>query len=300
MPTTKIRKYVYEGSPPEGGIPINGVVSLTPQQQLNYDGRPFIMAGWFPGSGGFKTPDDAGNKANMWYTVQQPSGTRPASGWRDPESAPGYRVISKDGLARPPVALYGVVGTASDGVLYEQDTGRFYVLVDKSPDANTSGPGLTSDPLGYPPGPDSYEQGAADQADAGPPLVEFTVYESGDGFWVAKSPQTSASGNEKNPHRGISIINPGQWDKVAAGMSVREALDLDSYAQRGWNGMYSKRFLAWQYPGVTPAGEELASAMDAAEAGDEGAYRALRAVGIEYRGAPKEHSASGLLAALGL
>lgn len=150
-----------------------------------------------------------------------------------------------------------------------------------------------------PPGPEGFTKPGGD---AGGELLEFSVDAQGDGLWVARTPQLSAAGNEDNPHKGISIINPGAWEKVAAGMTPQEAMSsLTDYADRGWTGLWRK-FLAWQQgtSTVQPAGEELASAMDAAEAGDAGAWRALRASGINYKGAPAERKPSDILEALGL
>lgn len=132
--------------------------------------------------------------------------------------------------------------------------------------------------VNLPPGPGQVGPPGSPQAIM---AIEFSVAD--DGFWIAKTPQASAAVKDGNPHPGVSIINPGAWEQFAGGMTISEALSLDTYKDMGWLGL-DKHFLAWNGGGVSPAGEELASAMDACMKGDAGAERALRAVGVS---APK-------------
>lgn len=253
----------------------NHVSNVPPNQQANWDlGRQYIIAGIDAGM-----PND-GYHANAWYSVTGGSSF----------SVPPFKTASKatpnNGSDYPlGMVLYGNVGTDEEGWIYDPSVKKWYKDV-----ANI--PGATG--AGEPPGPDGFNP----LANASPEQVyEFTVTSDGDYFWTAKTPSTSARNNDKNPHRGISIINSDQWDKVAGGLSAREALDLDSYKDAGWTGLDHK-FLGWQDDGtVQPAGEELSSAMDAAtDNNDAGALRALRSVGVNP---PKQKKISGLLSDFG-
>lgn len=251
--------FTYDGDPPEGGIPANHVVNLSPQQQAAYNGEQFLMAGYNGAEQGLR---DNGGKANSWVLVTQAPGTRPGYG--------PFKVVNWLGATRPAVALYGVTGTESEGIKYDIVSRRFYRDA-----ASSVVPGAAGASANLPPGPGTV------QGDTGVPRpiqsIEFSVAD--DGFWIARTPASSAANKDGNPHPGISIINPGEWERVAGGMNIREALSLDEYKDAGWLGL-DKHFLAWQGSDSSPAGEELASAMDAAMDGDTGAQRALRAVGV--------------------
>lgn len=126
-----------------------------------------------------------------------------------------------------------------------------------------------------PPGPEGFTAGTEAPEEA----VEFSVTEDNN-FWVAKTPGASAAKKTGNPHPGISIINPGAWDRVSNGQTPSDALDLTEYREMGWTGL-DRKILAWQGGGsVAPAQEELGTAMTAAMKGDTGALRALKAVGV--------------------
>jgi len=124
------------------------------------------------------------------------------------------------------------------------------------------------------------------QAPVGPlaetTLLEFSINASGDGFWVAKLPALSAAKKEGNPHPGISGINPGTWERVSGGLSPREALGLEEYISAGWKGL-DRHIVAWQADtnDMTPAADELKSAITAAMNGDRVAQSALIFAGIK-------------------
>lgn len=145
------------------------------------------------------------------------------------------------------------------------------------PAGPSGGPAGMGSPLSQPPGLDSMGSVSTPTTIQ---AVEFSVIDGG--FWVAKNAQASAANVPENPHRGFSIINEGDWEKYSGGASVSDAFSLDTYKEMGWGGL-NKPFLAYQSGNVVqPAGEELASAMDAyMQNGDRGALRALRAVGVK-------------------
>lgn len=144
-------------------------------------------------------------------------------------------------------------------------------------------------PANLPPGPEGYT--ATDNVDENP--VEFSVVDDGAVFWVAKTPPASAAKKSGNPHPGVSIINPGAWEKYSGGQTPADALDLDEYREMGWTGL-DRKVLAWQDGGtVTPAGEEMGTAMEAAMKGDTGALRALKAIGVKPPAGMEEQQRGG-------
>lgn len=129
---------------------------------------------------------------------------------------------------------------------------------------------------GLPPGPSGLTPGISSPGGA---EIEFSVNEEHSGWWTARNPSASAAGQEGNPHKGISIINPGMWKTLTGDAPPKEALGLDEFKDRGWTGL-DKKFVAWNDGQIAVASEELGSTMEAAEMGDEGALQALASVGV--------------------
>lgn len=264
----------------------NHIVNVPPDKQKSWPpGRQFLMAGIDPHMGGQP------GIANSWWLLESDFGPTAGATVETAKFKNGTKATGNNGADFPVgQVLYGVVGTNEEGWTYDPSKRQWW-KEDKLGNAPEQG-----GTVALPPGPEGYSPGEA-TAEAS---IEFTVTDDGEGFWTAKTPETSAAagkGND-NPHKGVSIINPGQWEKVAGGMSVKEALDLDDYKAMGWTGL-DKQFLAWQGPGVQPAGEELASTMDEAMKGDKGALRALRSVGVKPPKNTDDGGGAGLFGSLG-
>lgn len=123
---------------------------------------------------------------------------------------------------------------------------------------------------------------------------EFSVISGG--FWVAVTPQQSAANKPGNPHKGASVINPGDWKRYAGDMTPDEAFaPLDEFKEAGWSGL-DQQIIAYQGGNsAAPAVEEVGSAINAAMNGDRTALRALKAIGIEPPGEGKYEKAGSWL-----
>lgn len=250
-------------APQSRPLAANHVSNVPPDKQATWPlDQQYIIAGL-----NVKEKND-GYHATTWYSVTG------GSSFSVPPFTTAVPATPDGGRAYPVgMPLYGNVGTDEEGWAYDPSTRQWYKDV---PDiAGTGAVGSTVTGPALPPGPSS---GGVPTAKA-TQSIEFSLEEGGDGFWIARTPAASAAMKDGNPHPGISIINPGEWERVAGGMSKREALSLDEFKDAGWKGL-DRQFLAWQGTDSQPAGEELASAMTEAMKGDKGAQRALRAVGI--------------------
>lgn len=213
-------------------------------------------------------------------------------GFDDDMRAKGKNVYINTPLVVPGVTVFTV--PIADGNAYNRGNDTFYAAMRLS---------LSADATQIPPG-----QGAGFVAGNLPPALgsgaivpnvatlvqvkEFTVSIDGKDFFTAQNPAGSASMNVKNPHKGVSILNPsttvnaaGQqvqitaWDQYAQGETAPDTYGVEDFIAQGWTGL-DQHILAFDGTTAGSAGEELGSAMEAANNGDTKALRALASVGV--------------------
>lgn len=167
---------------------------------------------------------------------------------------------------------------------YDVRIWRDFVIAQGRPDPMTGSSEGGVTPM-LPPGLDAGGSPAVSPEQDKTPY-EFSVDAEQGGYFTARTPANSARGNKLNPHKGISIINPGTSERLYPGQTFEDATpDLDEYREAGWTGL-SRYILAYQADTntATTAEEELSEAMDAAMDGDDDSAKALKAVGVVFKG----------------
>lgn len=211
--------------------------------------------------GGFD--DDQRNKQRMVYVNTKPI-IPGVTAWRVP-------ISDGNAYGRGGDYYYSemILGVSSDAVARNKAQNSSYL-----------------DTKQQPPGP---EASAPGQSTMSSTVKEFTAL--GKIIWTALDAAQSARNASGNPHPSRSCLNTytgedgkpmDAWSKfVGADMPSADFYGLSDFAAKGWTG-FEQRILSWDgVAAPTFAGEDLGTALAAAEDGDEPALRALAQVGIK-------------------